>query len=36
MLVYNVKDVASEEATIEVRTPELKTITFVFDLKKLR
>jgi hypothetical protein len=36
VLVYNVKDVASEEATIEVRTPELKTITFVFDLKKLR
>jgi hypothetical protein len=36
MLLYNVKDVASEEATIEVRTPELKTITFVFDLKKLR
>ena len=35
-LVYNVKDVASEEVTIEVRTPELKTITFVFDLKKLR
>jgi len=36
MLVYSVKDVASEGATIEVRTPDLKTITFIFDLKKLR
>jgi hypothetical protein len=36
LLVYRAKDVASEETTIEVRTPELKTITFVFDLKKLR
>jgi len=36
LLIYNAKDVASEDATIEVRTPELKTITFVFDLKKLR
>jgi hypothetical protein len=36
LLVYNAKDVASEEVTIEIRTPESKTITFVFDLKKLR
>lgn len=36
LLVYNARDVASEEVTIEVRTPESKTITFVFDLKKLR
>jgi len=36
LLVYNAKDVASEEVTIEVRTPESKTITVVFDLKKLR
>jgi len=36
LLVYKAKDVASEEVTIEVRTPESKTITFVFDLKKLR
>ena len=36
LLVYNAKDVASEAVTIEVRTPESKTITFVFDLKKLR
>jgi hypothetical protein len=36
LLVYDAKDVASEEVTIEVRTPESKTITFVFDLKKLR
>ena len=36
LLVYNAKDVAPEEVTIEVRTPEPKTITFVFDLKKLR
>ena len=36
LLVFNAKDVASEEATIEVRTPESKTITVVFDLKKLR
>lgn len=36
VLVYSVKEVASEEATIEIRTPELKTITFVFDLKQLR
>jgi hypothetical protein len=35
-LVYNAQDVASEEVTIEVRTPESKTITVVFDLKKLR
>ena len=35
-LVYNAKDVASEDATIEVRTPESRTITIVFDLKKLR
>ena len=36
LLVYGAKDVASEDATIEVRTPESKTITIVFDLKKLR
>ena len=36
LLVFNAKDVASEQATIEVRTPESKTITVVFDLKKLR
>ena len=36
LLVYNAKDVASEEVTIEVRTPESKTITVVFDLKTLR
>jgi hypothetical protein len=35
-LVYDAKNVASEEATIEVRTPESRTITVVFDLKKLR
>jgi hypothetical protein len=35
-LEYDAKDVASDEATIEVVTPESKTITAVFDLKKLR
>jgi hypothetical protein len=36
LLVYSAKDVASEEVTIEIRTPESKTISFVFDLKKVR
>ena len=35
-LEYDAKDVASEETTIEVITPESKTISAVFDLKKLR
>jgi hypothetical protein len=35
-LEYDAKDVASEEAMIEVVTPESKTISAVFDLKKLR
>lgn len=35
-LEYDAKDVASDEATIEVVTPESKTISAVFDLKKLR
>lgn len=36
-LEYDAKDVASDETTtIEVVTPESKTITAVFDLKKLR
>jgi len=36
LLVFDVKDIASEDVTIEVPTPESKTITVVFDLKKLR
>lgn len=35
-LEFDAKDVASEEATIAVITPESKTISAVFDLKKLR
>ena len=35
-LEYDAKDVASEETTIEVVTPDSKTISAVFDLKKLR
>jgi hypothetical protein len=35
-LEYDAKDVASEETTVEVLTPEAKNITAVFDLKKLR
>ena len=35
-LEYDAKDVASEETMIEVVTPESKTISAVFDLKKLR
>jgi len=35
-LEYDAKDVASDDATIEVVTPDSKTITAVFDLKKLR
>jgi hypothetical protein len=35
-LEYDAKDVASDETTIEVVTPESKTISAVFDLKKLR
>lgn len=35
-LEYDCKDVASEEATIEVISPDSKTITASFDLKKLR
>ena len=35
-LEYDAKDVASEETTIEVITPESKTISAVFDLRKLR
>ena len=35
-LEYDANDVASDEATIEVVTPESKTITAVFDFKKLR
>lgn len=36
-LEYDAKDVASDEmTTVEVVTPESKTITAVFDLKKLR
>jgi hypothetical protein len=36
LLEYDSKQVASEETTIEVLTPESKTITASFDLKKLR
>lgn len=35
-LEYDSKDVASEEATVEVLSPDSKTITASFDLKKLR
>jgi hypothetical protein len=35
-LEYDSKDVASEETKVEVLTPESKTITASFDLKKLR
>jgi hypothetical protein len=35
-LEYDAKDVASEEALVEVTTPDSKTITATFDLKKLR
>lgn len=35
-LEYDCKDVGSEEATIEVISPDSKTITASFDLKKLR
>ena len=35
-LEYDGKDVASDDATIEVVTPDSKTISAVFDLKKLR
>ena len=35
-LEYDAKDVASEEAVVEVTTPDSKTIRATFDLKKLR
>jgi hypothetical protein len=35
-LEYDAKDVASEEAVVEVTTPDSKTISARFDLKKLR
>lgn len=35
-LEYDAKDIASEQATVEVLTPEPKTITAAFDLSKLR
>jgi hypothetical protein len=35
-LEYDAKDVASDAVTIEVVTPDSKTISTVFDLKKLR
>jgi hypothetical protein len=35
-LEYDAKDVASEETLVEVTTPESKTISATFDLKKLR
>jgi hypothetical protein len=35
-LEYDAKDVASEPATVEVLTPESKTISAMFDLKSLR
>jgi hypothetical protein len=35
-LEYDAKDVASEETLVEVTTPDSKTITTTFDLKKLR
>jgi hypothetical protein len=36
LLTYDSKDVASEEITIEVVTPDCKTIHAAFDLRKLR
>lgn len=35
-LEFDAKDVASDEATVEVVTPEAKTVRATFDLKKLR
>jgi hypothetical protein len=35
-LEYDAKDVASENTVVEVVTPEVKTISASFDLKKLR
>jgi hypothetical protein len=35
-LEYDAKDVASEPTTVEVITPDAKTIAVTFDLKKLR
>ena len=35
-LEYDAKDVASDETVVAVTTPESKTITATFDLKKLR
>ncbi len=35
-LEYDAKDVASDETVVEVATPEPKTISATFDLKKLR
>ena len=35
-LVYDAKDIAQEETTVEVTTPDSKTINATFDLKKLR
>jgi hypothetical protein len=35
-LEYDAKDVAPQETTVEVLTPEPKTISATFDLKKLR
>jgi hypothetical protein len=35
-LEFDTKDVASEETIVEVVTPEAKTISATFDLKKLR
>jgi hypothetical protein len=35
-LEFDAKDVASEETTVEVVTPEARMISATFDLKKLR
>jgi hypothetical protein len=35
-LEYDAKDVASEPVTVDVLTPDSKTISTMFDLKKLR
>jgi hypothetical protein len=35
-LEYDAKDVASEDTAVKVTTPDAKTITATFDLKKLR
>ena len=35
-LEFDVKDIASEETTVEVATPDAKLIKAIFDLKKLR